>query len=342
MKKKLIMLLSIMIIVIVVTVAFTKLSNQDTKKEAGKLTIVTSFYPIYVAAENVVSGIEDVELINLSENQTGCLHDYQLTTKDMKKFEKADIFIINGGGIDDFAEEIVAAYPHVKVIDSSVGIDFLQSEEHSHQDVVEEEENVIINKEDESKESSNKEEANSSDTHEEGSHKLENNPHVWLDPSNYLVQIENIKDGLAKYNSANTKRYEENAAIYQEKIEQVDKELISELKEFDNKDIVIFHDSFAYLAKKLGLNVIHTVNMDSDTSLSAGEIAEVIDEVKENKVEVLFSEMQYSDDIPTNIANETDAKVYVIDSLVTNSGDMDSYIIGMENNIEILKEALYQ
>ena len=68
----------------------------------NKLKIVTSFYPMYVDAINITKNIDDVEVINLTKPQTGCLHDYQLTTEDMKTLEKADIFIVNGLGMENF------------------------------------------------------------------------------------------------------------------------------------------------------------------------------------------------------------------------------------------------
>jgi len=74
--------------------------------------------------------------------------------------------------------------------------------------------------------------------------------------------------------------------------------------------------------------------------LSAGDISEVIDEVKEKQVKVLFTEEQYSTSIADNIASETDANVYIINSLVTGDMDKDSYINGMKQNLEVLKQAL--
>ena len=69
--------------------------NHEEKKEATEqLRVVTSFYPMYVAAENVIGDVEGVTLENLSEPQTGCLHDYQLTAADMKLLSKADVFIV--------------------------------------------------------------------------------------------------------------------------------------------------------------------------------------------------------------------------------------------------------
>ena len=58
--------------------------KQEKNAKAEDLTVVTSFYPMYIAALNVCDGVEGIHLENLSEPQTGCLHDYQLTPEDMK------------------------------------------------------------------------------------------------------------------------------------------------------------------------------------------------------------------------------------------------------------------
>ena len=85
----------------------------------GKLHIVTSFYPMYLDAINIAGGIEGVEVTNLTSPQTGCLHDYQLTTEDMKKLERADIFIVNGLGMENFLDKVTAEKKNLKIIDAS-------------------------------------------------------------------------------------------------------------------------------------------------------------------------------------------------------------------------------
>ena len=70
--------------------------KQEKNAKAEDLTVVTSFYPMYIAALNVCDGVEGIHLENLSEPQTGCLHDYQLTPEDMKLLQTADVFIVNG------------------------------------------------------------------------------------------------------------------------------------------------------------------------------------------------------------------------------------------------------
>ena len=103
------------------------------------------------------------------------------------------------------------------------------------------------------------------------------------------------------------------------------------------KDIIIFHDSFAYIADSFNLNVIECIEISSDTSLSAGTIANTIDEINYHNIEILLSEKQFKTTIADNIAKETTAKVYILDSLVSGSNTKDSYIKGMSDNISTIE-----
>lgn len=90
-----------------------KISNDDNLK------IVTSFYPMYLHAVNIAGGVDGVEVVNLTKPQTGCLHDYQLTTEDMKTLETADIFIVNGLGMENFLDKVTGAQKNLKIVDAS-------------------------------------------------------------------------------------------------------------------------------------------------------------------------------------------------------------------------------
>ena len=89
------------------------------KKDDGNLKIVTSFYPMYLEVMNITRGVEGVEVVNMTPPQTGCLHDYQLTPEDMKTLETADIFVINGLGMESFMDKVIEARPNLKIIDAS-------------------------------------------------------------------------------------------------------------------------------------------------------------------------------------------------------------------------------
>lgn len=105
-----------LITVLAVIIFFT---GCGANKDSDKLKIVTSFYPMYIDAINIAGNVEGVEVVNLTRPQTGCLHDYQLTTEDMKTLETADIFIVNGLGMENFLDKVTSARSDLKIIDAS-------------------------------------------------------------------------------------------------------------------------------------------------------------------------------------------------------------------------------
>ena len=129
-KNKYVFVLVMLVVITVVSGLLTNIyvSESSSKQEEQTLTVVTSFYPMYIAALNVIGDTDGVHLQNLSEPQTGCLHDFQLTPEDMKLLSKADVFIINGGGIESFMKDVAKSYPDLTVIEASEGIDLLEDE----------------------------------------------------------------------------------------------------------------------------------------------------------------------------------------------------------------------
>ena len=132
MKKKLIFLIVSMILITGIGLVLTSMVSKEEDSE--NIKIVTSFYPMYTHTKNI-NGEDllnderaEIEVVNLTSYQTGCLHDYQLTTDDMKKLEDASVLVINGGSMEGFVEEIVKSYPDIEIINASEGISMLASE----------------------------------------------------------------------------------------------------------------------------------------------------------------------------------------------------------------------
>ena len=120
------------LLLLVLSVALVGCGGTDKsaeKKMAEPFRIVTSFYPMYVATINITDGVDGVEVYNMTKPQTGCLHDYQLMTEDMKTLEKADAFVINGAGMEDFMDKVTEQQKKLKVIDASRGIELIHDDE---------------------------------------------------------------------------------------------------------------------------------------------------------------------------------------------------------------------
>lgn len=98
-----------------------------TRKEV-KFRVVTSFYPLYIMALNITDGVEGVQVDNMAGQQTGCLHDYQLQSKDMKNIEQGSVFIMNGAGMESFMDKVTSQLPNLRIVDSSKGVALLKDE----------------------------------------------------------------------------------------------------------------------------------------------------------------------------------------------------------------------
>ena len=110
-------------------ITWLSVDREAKSNEENSFTVITSFYPMYIAAKNII-GDAQVELMNLSEPKTGCMHDYQLTTEDMKKLSAADVFIVNGGGIENFLADVAKQLPKLKIIYACENIELLDENAH--------------------------------------------------------------------------------------------------------------------------------------------------------------------------------------------------------------------
>lgn len=289
--------------------ALVLLGSCAAAGDAGK-TFVTSFYPMYVFALNVTQGVPGAQVVNLAGQNVGCLHDYQLQTRDMVTLEKADALIINGGGMEQFMDKVIARQPQLPVIDAGSGIDMLCSEdEHDHEGHDHDRAHEVMN------------------------------AHVWMDPKLAAVQVKNIADGLAAADPDNAQRYLDNAAAYIARIEALDSEIAGMLAPFAGQQIITFHESFAYFARAYGLEVAAVIAGDGGEEPSTREIAKTCDLVKEKGIGVLFVEPQYPAKSAQTIARETGAQVLTINPVVSGDGSPESYETLMRENASIMMGA---
>lgn len=103
----------------------TSSNNGNGKKT---LTVAASFYPMYIFALNVAKDVPNVKVVDMTKPMTGCLHDYSITTDDMKTLEDAQVFVINGAGMESFMDKVTKQMPDLKIIDSSKGIQLIKGE----------------------------------------------------------------------------------------------------------------------------------------------------------------------------------------------------------------------
>lgn len=308
----------------VLTMAYVRAEQKKEQAKDEDLLVVTSFYPMYVAAENVIGDVEGVTLENLSEPQTGCLHDYQLTAADMKLLSKADVFIVNGGGIESFLSDVAESYPDLKIVQACDGIDLLESAEgtgESHNDL-----------------SSNEDADHDDHDHSEHSHGDEN-AHVWMNLADYQIQVQNICNGLSEADSAHAEQYAKNAQTYQGKVQELQQEAAELASQIASQPVVIFHEAYEYIVQEYGLQLAGEMNLDEEQQVSAGEVADILHSIEDNHVSVVLAEELYGTDMGEMVAKQSGVKVVYLDTLTRGDYSADSYLEGMRSNIEQLKEA---
>ena len=187
------------------------------------------------------------------------------------------------------------------------------------------------------------------DDHEEGGHDghdhdYEFDPHIWLDPILVKQQVNVIRDGLIQVDPDNKENYEENARIYNDKLDALDMKIGSALSSCQKDTIVPYHNAFTYLGERYDIHIMALGGMAPDSEASAAEIAEFVDFVKDNDIKVIFSEELVDPRLAEVIAEEANAQVMLFSPLEALSkeeaGTNVSYIDKMEDNLDSLKVAL--
>lgn len=312
-------LTKILTIIILVSLFLTGCNNSaksnNSTESNNKLTIVTSFYPMYISTLNIVKDIPNVEVLNMTTSQTGCLHDYSLSTKDLKTLSNADILIINGAGMESFLDDVIDEYSDLKIIEASKGIDLIEDTEHDDH----------------------------TEDHDHEDHDHDVNPHVWVSISKNIEEVSNIAEELSSLDPNHANEYQDNANEYIAKLENLKTEMHSTLDNIAHKDIITFHEAFPYFAEEFGLNIVGVIEIEPDSEPSAKEVENIISIINEKNIKALFTEPQYSSKIADTIAKETGASIYTLDPIVTgdaNEDAYDDYIVKMQENLNTLKEAL--
>ena len=161
--------------------------SSCSEAEHSGIRVTASFYPVYIIAENVVGGVPGIDLRSMAQPQTGCLHDYQLTTADMRSLEDTDLFIVNGGGMESFLDNALELFPELDVIDTSAGVTSLDGHDHGHTG------------------------------HDHGE-----NSHYWMYPENAVVQAENICGALSEICPEYADEFRQNTDAFKESVSGIE------------------------------------------------------------------------------------------------------------------------
>ena len=172
-------------------------------------------------------------------------------------------------------------------------------------------------------------------------------PHTWMSPLNVIVMTQNIRDALAAADPANAAVYEANAQAYIAELEALDahiREQVATIPEA-NRVLVTTHELFGYFARDYGFTLLDSAlgAVTTGAETSAGQVALVIEEIREAGVPAIFVENVGNPALMQQIADE--AGVLLAPPLYTHGlgpagSGAETYLDMMRYNIAVIAEAL--
>jgi zinc transport system substrate-binding protein len=302
----------------------TEVESTATGRGKERLRVVASFLPIYAHTARVAGDRAEVTMLLKADSGP---HDYQLTPEDVKRIADADLFMINGSGIEEWLGDLVdaAGSARLKVIDTGAGVEssvspaaieiagIPQAKSHDH---------------------GHDEKGHHHHHDEDGA-----NPHYWLDPVTAMEQTRAIARALVAADPSNASAYEANATAYLAELEKLHLEFQAAMDALPGKNLITFHDAFPYLARRYGLNYVGYIEAFPEKDPTPGQLKSLVGAIGKHQVKVLFAETGYSPAILRSLAEQTGARVAELDTLEVGEADANAYLLRMRNNLKALQKA---
>ena len=248
------------------------------------------------------------------------VHTFEPSPADAQKLAGADLIVMNGLGLDEWALSLLeaAGKSEEDVLELAEGIDesnawvYLEGEEHD---------------EEEGEEHSEEE----GEEHGHGG----TDPHIWLDPKGAAIYVDRIAARVAAELPERAAEIESARDAGLAEIAALDEELRVGFAavEASARKIVTFHDAFGYFARAYEIEIVGVAVEAPGQEPSAKEIAALIDAIKAAGVTSVFSEAQFPSKVLDQVAAETGATV--LESLYSDAlGDApaNSYLGAMRAN----------
>jgi len=265
--------------------------------EARPIKVLTSILPLYCFAANILGDTGQVNAV-ISGNANP--HDYQMSIRDRRRIEEADLIVLNGFGLDDWIEPVLhRAGKDKAILIASHGIS-----------------NQVIRV------------------------ASAVNPHAWLDPELARLYVTNILRGISRLDPENEIIYLRNAADFVKRLHLLDGEISSGLKAYAGSSIVTFHDSFRYFARRYQLTIAGVIEEVPDVSPSARYLGQLYQTIRTQKPKCIFAEPGFPSRLAEQMAHDLGIPIAVLDPLETGPLDPNRYENGMRANLRTLQEKL--
>lgn len=276
---KKILFLAAVVLILVAGIFFIIRKSSPPAPETGKISVVTSLFPLYDFAKNIGGEKADVFLLLPPGVEA---HSFEPTPSDIGKINRADIFIYAGAAMEPWAADILAGATNKNLItvDASSGVALIPAVFH--------------------------------DTDEPAGAP---DPHYWLDFNNTKIMVDEIGQALAEAEPAEKNYFEQNAAAYKTALTDLDNEYKKAFTACRTKKIVYGgHYAFGYLAARYGLKYSAAQGIAPDAEPTAADLAGLVNQIRQEKINYVFYEELTSPKIAETLAKETGAKLLLLNA----------------------------
>jgi ABC-type Zn uptake system ZnuABC Zn-binding protein ZnuA len=234
-------------------------------------------------------------------------HNYQPVPADLAKISMSSVLILNGAEYEKFLEPLLeSAGGKRTVIEASAGVRLRKDAQMEYG----------------------------------------LDPHMWLDPNNVIIYVQNIRDGLIQADPQGEEMYRSNAQAYIARLIELDAWIAGQVALIppERRMLVTNHETLGYFADRYGFKIAGTVlrSASSEASVSARDLSDLINEIKAAGVPVIFLDKVENPIFAQQIAAETG--VQVVDDLhlesLTNGPPAPTYIEMMRYNVTRIVQAL--
>jgi ABC-type Zn uptake system ZnuABC Zn-binding protein ZnuA len=287
-------------------------SSSNTAAQGSKLKVVTTVSPVTNIIYNI--GGDRINLTGIVPEGVNS-HTFEPAPSDAQKLAQADLIFVNGLKLEEPTLELAEANKKEGAEIILLGEQTIRPDEYVY---------------------------DFSFPKEAGSP----NPHLWPNPFHALRYAEIARDTLVRRDAANADYYNNNYSTFKTRIEALDKaiqETINSIPEA-NRKLLTYHDSWAYFAPRYGISVIGAIQPSDFSEPSAQEVANLITQLREEKVPAIFGSEVFPSPVLDQIAKEAGVKFVDTlrdDDLPSQPGDpKHSYIGLIVEDVRIMAESL--
>lgn len=313
---------------------------------AGKLKVAVTLFPYYDFVRQIAGDQVDLQMVIPAGMDS---HSFEPTPADIRTIQHADILISNGGTMEHWLDETLAALDttNMTIVTMMDYVDTVEEEivegmedadhdhdhahvhaadDHDHSNERPEEHAAYAHEADDYDHSGETPEEHAAHAHEADDHdyvdhdgheeEIEYDEHIWTSPVNAMKLVDVIGDTLAQADPAHADIYHQGAASYKKELEEIDagfREVCANRK----RNMIVMGDKFPfrYLADEYQLDYRAAFSgCSSDTEPSAKTIAYLIDKVKEEQIPAVYYLELSSHRVAEIIGEETGAEPLLLHS----------------------------